>query len=141
MQFGANPHASRRRASDARSDVSLRCLIVDDNALFGDEARSLLEHEGVSVVGVAASGDEAVRLAGEFVPDVALVDISLSGESGFDVADRLIDESTACPPAVIFVSTHDEQEFSGRIAASPGLGFIPKTRLSAERIRRLLGDE
>jgi DNA-binding NarL/FixJ family response regulator len=120
--------------------VPLRCLIVDDNSFFGDEARSLLEHEGVSVVGVAASGDEAVRLAKTFAPDIALVDISLGEESGFDVARRLVDESTAPPPAVILVSTHDEQEFSSRIAASPALGFIPKTGLSAARIRQLLGD-
>jgi DNA-binding NarL/FixJ family response regulator len=122
------------------SDVSLRCLIVDDSSFFGDEARSLLEHEGVSVVGVAASGDEAVRLAEAFAPDLALVDISLGEESGFDVARRLVDESTTRPPAVIFVSTHDEREFSSRIAASPALGFIPKTGLSAARIRELLDD-
>jgi DNA-binding NarL/FixJ family response regulator len=120
--------------------MSLRCLIVDDNPRFGDEARSLLEHEGVSVVGVAASGDEAVLLAEQLGPDLALVDISLGEESGFDVARRLLDRASADAPAVILVSTYDEREFSGRIAASPALGFIPKTRLSAERIRQLLGD-
>ena len=120
--------------------MSLRCLIVDDSALFGEEARGLLEQQGVAVVGIAASGDEAVRLASELGPDLALVDISLGEESGFDVARRLVDELNARAPAVIFVSTHDEQEFSDRIAASPALGFISKPRLSAERIRRLLGD-
>jgi DNA-binding NarL/FixJ family response regulator len=117
----------------------LRCLIVDDSPRFGEEARSLLEHEGVSVVGVAASGDEAVRLAEALRPDLALVDISLGEESGFDVACRLVDGSNAHPPAIIFVSTYEEREFSSRIAASPALGFIPKTTLSAESIRRLLG--
>jgi DNA-binding NarL/FixJ family response regulator len=120
--------------------MSLRCLIVDDSPRFGEEARGLLEHEGVSVVGVAASGDEAVRLAKALGPDLALVDISLGEESGFDVARRLVDSSNAQPPAVIFISTYDEREFSSRIAASPGRGFIAKTELSAERIRRLLGD-
>jgi two-component system nitrate/nitrite response regulator NarL len=120
--------------------VSLRCLIVDDSPRFGEEARSLLEHEGISVVGVAVSGDEAVRLAEALDPDLALIDISLGEESGFEVAHRLVDGSNAPAPAVIFVSTYDEREFSGRIAASPALGFIAKTKLSAERIRRLLGD-
>jgi DNA-binding NarL/FixJ family response regulator len=119
--------------------MSLRCLIVDDNPLFGDEARSLLEQEGVSVVGVAASSDEAVRLAEELGPDLALVDINLCEESGFDVARRLVNGANAHAPAVIFVSTYDERELSGRIAASPALGFIAKSRLSAERIRELLG--
>jgi DNA-binding NarL/FixJ family response regulator len=120
--------------------MRLRCLIVDDSPRFGEEARSLLEHEGMSVVGVAASGDEAIRLAEALRPDLALVDISLGKESGFDVARRLVVGSNASPPAVILVSTYDEGEFSGRIAASPALGFIAKTRLSAERIRQLLGD-
>jgi DNA-binding NarL/FixJ family response regulator len=120
--------------------MALRCLIVDDNPRFGDEARGLLEHEGVSVVGVAATGDEAVRLAEALEPDLALVDISLGEESGFDVAQRLLDDLNEHGPAVIFVSTYDEREFSGRIATSPALGFIPKTRLSAERIRQLIED-
>lgn len=117
----------------------LRCLIVDDSPRFGEEARALLEHEGVSVVGVAGSGDEAVRLAEALRPDLALVDISLGEESGFDVARRLVDDTSIESPAVIFVSTYDEREFGARIAASPALGFIAKTELSAARIRKLLG--
>jgi len=100
----------------------------------------LLEHEGVSVVGLANSGDEAVRLAEALRPDLVLLDISLDNESGFDVARRLADSSNPDPPAVIFVSTYDEREFHSRIEASPALGFIAKTKLSAERIRQLLGD-
>ena len=88
--------------------MSLRCLIVDDNPRFGDEARSLLEHEGVSVVGVAASGDEAVLLAEQLGPDLALVDISLGDESGFDVALRLVNHSTTRP------------RFSALVPAPPG---------------------
>jgi DNA-binding NarL/FixJ family response regulator len=118
----------------------LRCLIVDDSPRFYDEARGLLEHEGVAVVGIAATHDEAVRLASDLRPDLALIDISLGEESGFDVARSLADESRGDPPAIIFISTYDDREFSGRIAASPARGFIAKTELSAERIRRLLGD-
>ena len=118
--------------------MALRCLIVDDSTRFGEEARSVLEHEGVCVVGVAVSGDEALRLAEALRPDLALVDIRLGRESGFDIARRLVDASDGSPPAVIFVSIYDEGEFSSRIAASPALGFIAKTHLSAEGIRRLL---
>src|SRR5579862_1193998 len=108
------------RVVPARCDpvnMPLRCLIVDDSPRFGEEARSLLEREGVSVVGIAASGDEAVRLVEALRPDLALVDISLGEESGFDVARRLADSPNAHAPAVILVSTYDEREFSGRIAA------------------------
>jgi CheY-like chemotaxis protein len=120
--------------------MSLRCLIVDDSTRFGDEARSLLEQEGVSVVGFATSGDQAVQLAQELGPDLALVDIRLGAESGFDVARRLADLNHTAPPKVIFVSTYNEQEFSDPIEASAALGFIAKTELSAERIRQLLAD-
>ena len=120
--------------------MPLRCLIVDDSPRFGEEARSVLEHEGIPVVGIATSGDEAVRLADALRPDLVLVDISLGEESGFDVARRLTDRSSGDSPAVIFVSTYDEREFSGRIAASSAVGFIAKTELSADRIRLLLGD-
>ena len=126
---------------DAFSGMSLRCLIVDDNALFGAEARALLEGQGISVVAIASSGAEAVRLAEELEPTLALVDISLGAESGFDVARRVADSGGgAGTPAIIFVSTYDEREFSDRIAASPAIGFISKASLSADRIRRLLGD-
>jgi DNA-binding NarL/FixJ family response regulator len=116
--------------------VALRCLIVDDNPRFGDEARSLLEHEGITVVGVATSGDEAARLATALRPDVALVDITLGAESGFDVARRLVDNGE--PPAIILVSTYDERELTAQIESSPALGFVAKAELSAERIRSLL---
>src|SRR5262245_22692709 len=121
--------------------MSLRCLIVDDSPRFGEEARALLEHEGISVVGIAASGDDAVQLARGLRPDVALVDISLGEESGFDIARRIIESSNPKPPAIIFVSTYDEREFIGRIEASPALGFIAKTELSADRIRQLLATD
>jgi two-component system, NarL family, nitrate/nitrite response regulator NarL len=119
--------------------VTVRCLIVDDNPRYGDEARRLLECEGVEVVGVAASGNEAVRLTESLAPDLALVDISLGAESGFDVARRLAEGPNGRAPVIIFVSSHDGDDFGDRIADSPAVGFIPKTELSAERIRGLLG--
>ena len=67
----------------------MRCVIVDDNLGFLHAARLLLEQEGLQVVGVATSGDEALRAVTELRPDVTLVDIDLGGESGFDVARRL----------------------------------------------------
>ena len=132
------------RAGPARCDACrmgvLRCLIVDDSPRFCEEARGLLEQEGLTVVGVARSGDEAVRLTEARNPDVVLLDITLDDESGFDVVGRLVDVANPSAPAVIFTSTHDEQEFRSSIEASPARGFIAKTKLSAESIRRLLGD-
>jgi DNA-binding NarL/FixJ family response regulator len=112
--------------------VQIRCLIVDDKQLFLDAARLLLEREGVAVVGVATTSAEALRFEEELRPDVALVDIRLGDESGFDLARRL-------SGTVILISTHAGSEYAEEIAASPAAGFIPKAQLSASAVLRLAG--
>jgi CheY-like chemotaxis protein len=118
--------------------VTRRCLIVDDNRQFGDVARSLLEGQGMAVVGVATSGVDAVQSAEELSPDVALIDIDLGDESGFEVARRLADHGSRSGPQVILISTHDPCEFRDLIEGSPAIGFISKTALSAATICDLL---
>ncbi|MDT4894493.1 MAG: two-component system, NarL family, nitrate/nitrite response regulator NarL [Pseudonocardiales bacterium] len=113
-----------------------RCLIVDDSRRFIAAARGLLERQGLQVVGVATNGDEAIALARQLRPDVILLDIDLGKESGFNVAELLGQQSST---PVILISTHDEEDYLDLIAASPALGFLPKTGLSAPAIRSLLG--
>jgi CheY-like chemotaxis protein len=118
--------------------VDLRSLIVDDSAHFLTAARELLEREGITVVGVASTSDEAVRLARDLRPDVALVDIDLGEESGFDLARRLStadDELTR----VVLISAYPESDFADLIAKSPAVGFLAKPQLSARSIRGILG--
>jgi DNA-binding NarL/FixJ family response regulator len=118
--------------------VKLRCLIVDDSSSFLEAAQAMLEREGLGVVGVASSGSEALRLAGESRPDVVLVDISLGKESGFEVARRLVGDAEDGGSKVILISTHSEADFADLIATSPAIGFLPKSDLSADAIRRML---
>jgi DNA-binding NarL/FixJ family response regulator len=119
------------------SGVALRCLIVDDNSLFLEGSADLLRREGLDVVGVASNSAQAIRLVSELRPDVTLVDIDLGDEDGFELARQLSDNSAA-HSKVILVSTHSEDDLAHLIAASPALGFVPKTRLSAQAIRDLL---
>jgi CheY-like chemotaxis protein len=118
--------------------MALRSLIVDDNARFLSAARTLLEREGVAVVGVASSCAEAVELAGELQPDVALVDIDLGDESGFDVARRLAALNGPERAPVVLISAYPETDFAELIAASPAVGFLAKSDVSARRIREVL---
>jgi DNA-binding NarL/FixJ family response regulator len=118
--------------------VALRCLIVDDQPSFCAAARELLEGQGLTVVGCATSSTEALRNVRELQPDVALVDIDLGPDSGFDLARRIVDEVDGNSPRVIIVSTHDEREFVTLIESSPAIGFLAKTELSAQRIYQLL---
>jgi CheY-like chemotaxis protein len=120
------------------AEAMLRCLIVDDSPRFLDAARGLLERQGVTVVGVASSSAEALRRTRELRPDVTLVDIDLGGESGLELARRLHGQPGPPPAPVILISTHAEQDYAELVAASPAIGFLPKTALSADAIRALL---
>jgi two-component system, NarL family, nitrate/nitrite response regulator NarL len=117
--------------------MSLRCLIVDDSARFLEAARTLLERDGIPVVGVASSGAEALSRATELVPDVVLVDLDLDGESGLDVAAELVHHVSS---VIILISTHSLEDFQELVAASPARGFLHKSALSARAIRDVLGE-
>jgi DNA-binding NarL/FixJ family response regulator len=116
----------------------LRCLIVDDSLGFLDAARRLLEREGISVVGVASNSSEAAQRIEQLQPDVVLVDINLGRESGFELARQLHSEEQSAPSRIILISTQAEQDYGGLIEASPAIGFLAKTALSAAAIRHLL---
>jgi DNA-binding NarL/FixJ family response regulator len=117
----------------------LRCLIVDDNAAFLAAARSLLERQGLIVVGVASNATEGLECAGALMPDVILVDIDLGRESGFSVARRLAPAAGHCSPTVILISTHPQDDFAELVEQSPAAGFIAKSELSAAAIEEVLG--
>jgi CheY-like chemotaxis protein len=118
--------------------VALRCVIVDDNAGFLRAASTLLEGEGLRIVGTASNTADAVRCAAELQPDVTLLDIDLHGESGFDLAWRLARDLDLRPGALIFVSAHAEEDLADLIETSPAVGFLSKAALSAGSIERLV---
>ena len=118
--------------------VALRCLIVDDNAPVRAAARALLEQQGITVVGLAATSTEALRLAQDLQPDVALVDIELAEESGFDLAPRLTTEAGLAARQVILISTYAERDLADLIAASPAAGFLSKADLARSTIESVL---
>jgi DNA-binding NarL/FixJ family response regulator len=129
--------AGRPPACDA-SSVPFSLLIVDDNASYLNAARVLLGREGLSILGAASTVAEGLLRAEELRPDVVLVDIMLAGESGFELARRLLEDDRSGRPAVILISTHSEADFADLIAESPACGFLPKSDLSAAAIRRIV---
>lgn len=115
--------------------VMMRCLLVDDNAVFLETARLLLSRDGVTVTGTASCSAEAVRQVGALRPDIAIVDIGLGPENGFDLARDLADQGIT----VIMTSSGAEEDYADLIAESPAAGFLAKAELSVAGIRRLLG--
>jgi CheY-like chemotaxis protein len=117
----------------------MKCVIVDDDEEFLKVAQALLERDGVTVAGVANNSAEAVQRAQALQPDFVLIDIRLGPESGFEAARRLAGNGHSA--ALIMISTHAGEDYAELIAESPATGFLPKSKLSAAAIRRILGTD
>jgi DNA-binding NarL/FixJ family response regulator len=119
--------------------VVRRCLIVDDNERFLDVASSSLRREGMDVVATATTIASAMNEVAAHHPDVVLVDIALGSESGFELARRLVAEFPELSRRIVLISTRGEEDFADLVAASPAVGFIAKSLLSAAGIQGLVG--
>ena len=115
--------------------VVIRCLLVADNAAFLEAARIILARDGVTVTGTASCSAGAMRQAGALRPDVALVDVGLGAENGFDLAHDLAAQGIP----VIMTSSGAEEDYADLIAESPVAGFLAKADLSGAGIRRIIG--
>ena len=109
-------------------------LLVDDHPPFRESARGLLELGGFDVVGEAADGESAVRLAEELRPDVVLLDVHLPGIDGFEAAAQLA--RLEPPPEVVLTSSRDD--YAHLVGGSAARAFIRKDALSAEALASAL---
>jgi two-component system, NarL family, nitrate/nitrite response regulator NarL len=87
---------------------SITVLVVDDHPLFRrGVVHSLGSESDLTIVGEAASGEDALRLARDLLPDIVLLDISMPGWNGLTTAERI---STACPATTIVILTMSEDQ-------------------------------
>lgn len=101
-------HVSREdtQHSGLIADMTIRALIVDDEALARSRLRKLLAAEAeVAVVGECANGPEAIAFIQEHRPDLVFLDVQMPEVSGFDVLRALLPGPL---PLVVFVTAHDE---------------------------------
>jgi len=102
-----------------------RVLLVDDHALVRAGIRALLESlPRVEVVGETGDGVEAVQLARELVPDAILLDITLPGLNGLEVAARVARLGTGT--RVLMLSMHASPEYAARAFAAGAAGYLNK---------------
>jgi CheY-like chemotaxis protein len=101
-----------------------RILIVEDEAIVACDLQSRLESFGYEVVGIAASGEQAVRLAAEASPDLVLMDIQLRGQcDGIQVAETLRAEHRV---GIIFLSAHSTDDMLTRAKLTEPLAYLLK---------------
>ncbi|WP_331749647.1 MULTISPECIES: response regulator transcription factor [unclassified Streptomyces] len=107
--------------------MSIRVLLADDQALIRSGLRLILEdQDGITVVGEAADGAEAVELARRLRPDVCLVDIRMPGLDGIDVTRALAGPGITDPLRVVIVTTFDLDEYVHGALRAGAVGFVLK---------------
>jgi DNA-binding NarL/FixJ family response regulator len=107
-----------------RELAPVRVLVVEDDFLIAMQTEGALSEAGFEVVGTAATAEEAIRLAGEKRPTLAVMDIRLAGErDGIDAAGQLFSEfNIRC----IFATAHDDARTRERAKPFAPLGWLPK---------------
>jgi DNA-binding NarL/FixJ family response regulator len=113
------------------TDRTIRVLVADDHTIVRSGIRHVLEGEpGFEVVGEASNGKEAVSLTGRLHPDVVVLDISMPGESGLQVAAQL--RTVPSPPRVLILSMHDNPEYVIESVRAGAHGYLLKDTAATE---------
>jgi DNA-binding NarL/FixJ family response regulator len=109
----------------------VRILIVDDHTLMRSGIRALLERaDDLRVVGEAGDGHEALRLIQELDPHVVLMDISIPGLNGLEVAAKVRKEHPGVK--IVFLSMHSSEEYIVRALNVGAAGYVLKDATTNE---------
>jgi DNA-binding NarL/FixJ family response regulator len=111
----------------------VRVLVVDDVELWRTFVRIHLEKEpNLQVIGVAADGLDAVRKAEELRPDLILLDLSLPGLNGLEVARQI--RAVANESTILFLSGESDPDVVRHALSAGGLGYVLKSDAARDLI-------
>jgi len=127
VRGGAAPGTGAGRVSGN----PVRVIIADDHAVVRQGIRSVLEEGGgLQVVAEAADGGEALALVEEHAPDVVLLDVSMPGKTGLEVAKELREAGREI--GILVLSMHDEPEYVLEAVRAGADGYVLKDVAPAE---------
>ncbi|SFR70178.1 two component transcriptional regulator, LuxR family [Agromyces sp. CF514] len=115
--------------------MTISVLIADDQAMVRAGFAAVLDaHEGITVVGQAADGAEAVELAHELRPDVVVMDVRMPGMNGIEATRALQTppRSSDYVPRVLMLTTFDIDEYVYAALRAGASGFLLKDALPAD---------
>ncbi|MGA8185667.1 MAG: response regulator transcription factor [Terriglobia bacterium] len=115
--------------------MPIRILLADDHQIVRQGLRALLEQEGFKVVGEAADGHQATRLAQESLPDVAVLDLAMPLMNGIGAAKAI---SQASPQTKVVVLTmHTEAQYVLEALRAGIRGYVLKSRAASELVQAI----
>jgi len=122
------------RYGSTLSDVA-RVLLVDDNEeMLARSAATLAP--ACEIIGAVKDGPAALQAAEALHPDVIVLDISMPGMTGLEVASRLCQAGSKA--AVVFLTAHREEDFRDAALSAGGIGYVLKPRLASDLITAVL---
>ena len=101
----------------------MRILVAEDETIIRLDLRGLLERAGHEVIGEARDGEEAVGLARELEPDLAVMDVKMPRLDGIEAARRILDER---PIPIVMVTAYGERELVSRAVEAGVFGYLVK---------------
>jgi DNA-binding NarL/FixJ family response regulator len=117
--------------------MAVRVLIADDHRLFAEALRAILGGDRrIDVVGLAASGKEAVEKAKELEPDVVLMDINMPGLNGVDATRKI--RAAQKNVQVLMVTGSDSRQDVDAARTAGAAGYVTKDRIAAELIGAII---
>jgi two-component system, response regulator PdtaR len=102
---------------------SSKVVVAEDEAIIRLDLKEMLEEEGFEVVGEAADGDAALRLAQEQRPHLVIMDIKMPGLDGLQAAERITEQDLA---AVLILTAFSQRELVHRAAEAGAMGYVVK---------------
>jgi two-component system response regulator NreC len=113
----------------------IQVLLADDHLIVRQGLRALLERAGMTVVGEASDGEEALQIAHERSPDVAVLDIGMPRLNGLETARRLRE---AVPQAkVVVLTVHTEDPYILEAMHAGAVGYVLKTQAAVDLIQAI----
>ena len=100
-----------------------KVVVAEDEAIIRLDLKEMLEEEGFEVVGEAADGHGAVRLAREQRPQLVIMDIKMPGLDGLQAAERITEQDLA---AVLILTAFSQRDLVHRAAEAGAMGYVVK---------------